>query len=235
MTTAEECSLSTGPMLPGFETCEIAEPTTLSPLTSSAEASPASPSRSRVVVVPRQTSDGSGPSFSECLGYFDPDTSSLKMCQASLTEGSVTFSRGLPRWGLMRNGRVYRRPPSVRLISERGSLLLLTPLASDAAVARSLTADMTFRITRGGTPRKISRAGKDGSVGLTRLIKLALLPTPTAREGRTLKGARDRPNRVGGPSLAQVMLSAGWNQGFLNPSFVEWMMGYPPLWTDLEG
>lgn len=34
-------------------------------------------------------------------------------------------------------------------------------------------------------------------------------PTVTARDGRSLKGARDMPNKVGGPSLSQLILT-GW-------------------------
>src|SRR4030095_15931619 len=34
-------------------------------------------------------------------------------------------------------------------------------------------------------------------------------PTLTARDSRTLKGAMDRPNRLGGKSLCQVLLALG--------------------------
>ncbi len=58
-------------------------------------------------------------------------------------------------------------------------------------------------------------------------------PTPTRRDGRTLRGAQDRPNRSGGPSLSQTMLDAGATSGRLNPEWVGWLMGFPERWTDL--
>ena len=79
-------------------------------------------------------------------------------------------------------------------------------------------------------------------------------PTPTARDGRTLRGAQDRPGKEGGPSLSHLILK-GWasprankygnadSHGNyqkplsvsmagveLNPNFNRWLMGYPLAW-----
>jgi hypothetical protein len=68
---------------------------------------------------------------------------------------------------------------------------------------------------------------------MVKAIERGLWPTPTARDGRTLKGGWDR-KRQGGKSLAQTMLDAGHSSGRLNPTWVEWLMGFPAKHTDLE-
>jgi DNA (cytosine-5)-methyltransferase 1 len=73
---------------------------------------------------------------------------------------------------------------------------------------------------------------RQGGTSLWGMVKK--YPTPKARDGRTLKGARDRPGSTGGPSLAQVTLNAGHTSGYLNPAFVEWLLGFPIGWTDLK-
>jgi len=80
-------------------------------------------------------------------------------------------SKTLPKFGIMQNGVVSELPTFIFRTEERGSFLLPTPVAIIAA--ESLTENMKFRYTKNGTPRKISRNGKDGSVGLYRLYRMA--------------------------------------------------------------
>lgn len=54
-----------------------------------------------------------------------------------------------------------------------------------------------------------------------------LWPTPIARDSRTFKGGRRSPNAQGSEPL---IVQAG---GDLNPTWVEWLMGFPLGWTDL--
>ena len=91
---------------------------------------------------------------------------------------------------------------------------------------------------------------------LTAEVKRKMWPTPTARDGKSGKGkqprqfselnstvermwptptAQDAKNN-GGPSQMErnslpLNAEAG---GSLNPTWVEWLMGYPSGWTDLE-
>jgi hypothetical protein len=51
-------------------------------------------------------------------------------------------------------------------------------------------------------------------------------PTPTARDWRSGKGAVARKGHA--QPLTDVI------GGMLNPVWVEWLMGFPPGWTDLE-
>lgn len=74
--------------------------------------------------------------------------------------------------------------------------------------------------------RRITKEGKDGrSMGLADAVRM--LPTPISRDSRTKKGAKTMPNHQGSePLVVQV-------GGSLNPTWVEWLMGFPIGWTDL--
>jgi hypothetical protein len=62
------------------------------------------------------------------------------------------------------------------------------------------------------------------SVPTTYELASGFLPTPVASE----TGFRRKPYSQGGLSLSTVI------GGRPNPEFVEWLMGFPPKWTDLE-
>jgi len=114
---------------------------------------------------------------------------------------------------------------------EIGYGLLPTPVASDATTGAIIGKNDTFRMTK-GLPRKVNQNGKDGSVGLARLLKL--LPTPTTRD---YKGARttealENAGRSGKNSLPDFYAQSG-KTSQLNPRFVAEMMGFPPNWTEL--
>jgi hypothetical protein len=59
-----------------------------------------------------------------------------------------------------------------------------------------------------------------------------MLPTPTAHIdneiGSPAEGERNQP------TLTWTVLSSRGAGGSLHPQFVEWMMGFPPGWTDLD-
>lgn len=92
--------------------------------------------------------------------------------------------------------------------------LLPTPTAS------------TYGSNQGGA------SGRTGQVrhSLHSMAKKGLLPTPTARDWRNgkinLMGKNSRP-------LNEVLANHG-TSGHLSPQFVEWMMGFPIGWTELE-
>ena len=78
-------------------------------------------------------------------------------------------------------------------------------------------------LTKNGTIRHI---GKTGNQSYARLDAVAaLFPTPKANCGNHPSNA---PNRQGSPDLQSVC------GGSLNPTWVEWLMGFPIGWTDLE-
>jgi hypothetical protein len=61
------------------------------------------------------------------------------------------------------------------------------------------------------------------------LERLRFWPTPTARDWKSGKGkTQAERGQTAGPSLSEA------SGGSLNPQWVEWLMGFPLGWTDLE-
>lgn len=141
---------------------------------------------------------------------------------------------------------------------EIGSGLLPTPQASDATTGAIIGKDDQFYMTKTGMPRKINRNGKDGSVGLARLMILLptlraskiegyassnysptlhqmLLPTCSANEhkGSSKKRYLGSPH-FRGAKTSEALRNCETDKIYLNPSFAEAMMGFPKGWTDLK-
>jgi len=93
-----------------------------------------------------------------------------------------------------------------------------TPSASDCG-----RTEINPVMTKNGT---IRHQGKNGSQSYARPDQVAaMFPTPTARCG---KSPADTATRQGSPDLQTVI------GGQLNPEWVEWLMGFPTGWTDLN-
>ena len=63
------------------------------------------------------------------------------------------------------------------------------------------------------------------------LAALVKWPTPTVCGNHNRKGA----SPTSGDGLATAVSKEGCSGGPLNPTWVEWLMGWPIGWTDLEG
>jgi len=186
------------------------------------------------------------------LAKFDPATSSWKTCQHCLVEGLATFSETWPRSGMTRNGTAYQLPTLVPLTAGTESGLLPTPTGSEGAPesshARTWSSTYAslhnYAMGKGKQnprwPTPTSRDWKDGSAqacanvpenGLlgrvihNRLTKDGLWTTPCADD----TGARKVGYAQGGMPLSA---QAG---GSLNPTWVEWLQGFPLGWTIVEG
>lgn len=80
-----------------------------------------------------------------------------------------------------------------------------------------------------GHAETVGRFGtKHGGRNLTDEVQM--FPTPTARDWRSDKGQQTDEERYGkkGKPLRRVI------GGQLNPTWVEWLMGFPPEWTALK-
>lgn len=84
-----------------------------------------------------------------------------------------------------------------------------------------------------------------GDVDLTIAVKMRMWPTSTANEMRTMdrdqlikRREEAKPNAKNGNgfglTLGNAMTMEGENGGQLNPTWVEWLMGWPLEWTDLK-
>jgi hypothetical protein len=149
---------------------------------------------------------------------FDPTTSSWKTHRCLWEEDLPWSSVTLPAWGMTRSGVVFQQQTAARPISATASGFWPTPTASLGS--------------KGGrvTPRK-SRHGKS----LIEAVAARTWPTPVASMA---KGSSPRSlTRRSGASRTRdrldhaVMASEG---GQLNPTWVEWLMGWPIGWTDLQ-
>ena len=168
---------------------------------------------------------GYGQSAPVLLGSFDPDTPSLKTSQTCLMEngelGLSEFSGTFPRSGMMRSGTVYQLPNLARTITEIGSGLLPTPVASDMGSASQK------RIEEAGHPKAALR-------------EAVFWPTPNASQGGTTgnwKPVRDSGHTVQlslAQSVRNLRIQQGKPFGGLNPTWVEWLMGFPLGHTDLN-
>jgi hypothetical protein len=169
-----------------------------------------------------------GKSTPELLANFDPDTSSWRTSQHCLVEGLETFSETWPRSGMMRNGTAYQLPP-------------LVPRTYEIECGSSLGRPQLHKGPEESgywpTPRaidngqiKTSRTDSRNLKSSPTLSEMVLRwPTPTARDYRSPGRSRlERTGSTAGECLPQAI------GGQLNPTWVEWLMGFPLGWTALK-
>jgi len=175
-------------------------------------------SRVRTSPVPARAQDwpglvqDSGGRWHESLARYNPATSTWRTRQCSLLGGSESFSGTWPRWGLMLGGEFWALTMPALPTSGIGSgLRLATPTATANQLCPSMQQWPGCR---------------------------AMWPTPLADDatgGRPL-GSRNYHHKLDRGYLTatvqnaeQADLSRG---GSLNPTWVEWLMGWPLGWTD---
>jgi hypothetical protein len=188
------------------------------------------------------------PSSREPFAHYDPATSSWRTSQDSWldTEGWGTSLAIWPSSGMTRTGTAFPLPPSVPRTSAIASGSLPTPTASDAKASgaagystssgRHSGTTLTDAVVRWPTPT--ARHWKDGSynanVPINGLLGRAVWQTPSAAD------ADGGHRRRGGTRSDELLLSGqaqhadGVTTGSLNPTWVEWLMGFPLGWTDCE-
>lgn len=182
------------------------------------------------------TPDTSGHVSPTAFAYFDHDLRCWKTLQGTFLSDSEMSKPIWPRSGMTHNGIAYQRQPSAHRTSAIEYSLSLhetmewTPTATANQMSPSMiprnpglkvgpnsdglwptptTADHTTRYAQGGMP--LGMAAR-------------LWPTPDASPHKY---------RLQGDSQASRSLN-GVHGGKLNPEWVEWLMGFPIGWTDLE-
>lgn len=193
-----------------------------------------------------------------------------------------TYLGRLPKWGSMRNGDIYEHRILERPTKGNDGSAWPTPVKSDADSGAIIGKNDHYYTTSTGMPRKVNQNGKDGSVGLGRLVKLwptprtfvliggsgskqmmqgavnmgmdqseaemmsglKLWPTPQARDWKGETGANRHSENLPDTmkrletidDLVQVITEAVQpsRKKFLNPEFVELLMGFPVGWTSLD-
>ena len=172
----------------------------------------------------------------------DPSMYCWRTWQRCLLEDWTEFSGRWPRSGTMRNGIAYRLPPLVPRISGTGYSSLLidngnvcpTPQATERSGNQKPGSHLSLsKWVTGQSKGKLSELERSPSRTIVRGLGVAetseTLPTPAARDWKSGKGKTQvERGRSAGPSLAEV------SGGQLNPTWVEWLMGFPIGFTDLE-
>ena len=175
--------------------------------TSSAAGSPANQFRQRVDGKLKLIRVGSGQSSPVSSVYFDPVTSLWRTFQDSSLKGWDSSSLTFPRSGTMRNGVVCRQQMSEPHTSETESSLLPTPTARDHS-----------QDVRWPTPSAAEMRTTD--------------PERLLRRRQECKERHQNGNGFG-LTLGNALTLLG-EVGPLNPVWVEWLMGFPLEFTDLE-
>jgi hypothetical protein len=106
---------------------------------------------------------------------------------------------------------------------------------SDASVAQDGEGPKTWLARR----ERVKKTAKNGNgMGMPLTIAVQLFPTPTARDYRSGMSkeavARREEESSRGVNLSEHLQRLEGNNGKLNPTWVEWLMGYPLEWTALR-
>jgi len=260
--SATECcpdSLS-GTMLPPLTDGLGAEESMLSAADSHAKTS-AQPEKAQESPGPAQ---GYGLTWPASSAKFDRATASWKIHPCLFPEDSMSCSVTLPRWGTMRGGVLSERTTSTPLTSGTGSgfgVSWPTPdtrgFTNDGALGLLAEACDSFEEMSGMAYRKqlkrkaeywptptvacatggqTSRSGdRNGELLLAGAVKQWPTPTVSDMKPRGTAAATARRREIGKQiGLESEVKETDPTGGSLNPTWVEWLMGWPLGWTDLK-
>jgi hypothetical protein len=196
-----------------METSNSSTGAQLSLWTSSVADTPASHSAQQESDEAQTILDTCGRGCETPLAHYGPDTRSWRTFEDISLWGDLPSLESLPKSGMTRNGVLYPQPEWERLIDVSGSSSWPTPRSS-AAMAENLD----------NVRRRVERRGR---LGAKLEESVAMWPTPTTVDTFT-------PKSRSNPTLGDAARKADGNNGKLNPTWVEWLMGFPLGWTDLE-
>lgn len=164
---------------------------------------------------------GYGTKWQELSVRFDPDSHSWKTHLCLWEEDLPLSSVILPRWGIMRDGVCLELLTSERPISESASGLWPTPDTCAGGIGSGKI-----------RPSQIQR-------NQPRLQDAVMWATPNARDWKEArlspalaKQAEENPFQNITRQLSKADPSL--HGGLLNPTWVEWLMGWSLGWTDLQ-
>jgi len=176
---------------------------------------------------------------------YDPATQSWKTYPVISLWGSEPYKGSWPRSGMTLDGIAYQLPPSApRTSAIAFSSSLHHGPNSDGLWPTATTEDHATRYAQGGMP--LGMAAR-------------LFPTPTATANQDSPNERKKwpwlfptpvTNKMAAGKRSHDALKKAWQEGYLtedefrsmtagnggrlNPNWVEWLMGFPIGWTDLE-
>jgi len=214
-----------------METSKTSTGETLFDLTSYVADTPASLSAQQESEQAQMTHDTFGHGYEKPLATYDLTTQSWKMYEDTLLSDSTPFLQTLPPSGMTHNGNLYQRQPLARLIV--GIVSLSSPTPSGNWPTPTVSDIYTDKLKSSQqTP------GSMHSVTLPQAVRM--WPTPTTANWMTstsVESTRQQMNngeKYSSRIMQAVALEEPTATGYLNPTWVEWLMGFPIGWTDLE-
>jgi hypothetical protein len=157
------------------------------------------------------------PEVDRCLRALRPRYALLENVPVSFLPECQTYLETWPRAGMTRNGTAYQRPQLAPRTCVTGSGSSLIEMGMWPTPKSSVSGPDYARMNR----------PESGGDDLATAVARTMLPTPTvscATGGQTSRGGKRKDEK----------LLAGIAGGQLNPTWVEWLMGFPLGWTDLE-
>jgi hypothetical protein len=151
------------------------------------------------------------------LAKYDHITSLWKTPQCSLLEEELESLATLPKWGMTVNGLLWKRPTLMPLINgiECGSLPAWpTPVHSEA--------------------RQGLQIRREGKKGTQTSLSTAVMTWPTQRTKGMCGGSGSWDLLNKNTTVEEARLMGAGNGGQLNPTWVEWLMGWPLEWSVLN-
>jgi len=185
---------------------------------------------------------------------FDPNTHLWKTHQCSLLGGLDEFLETWPQWGLMRDGECWEQQTleqTIRGIESgfvpNGEDKFHTPNTTGLDGGSNSRKALKKRMETWPTPRSCSAMAatitpesawnEKRNPNLETIVGQRLWPTPVCQDSRhATKRHLDPKNNYWKSNLGEVVMSleAPNTGGRLNPTWVEWLMGWPLEWTDLK-
>jgi hypothetical protein len=167
-----------------------------------------------------------GPKWHALSVRFDRVMFSWKTAHCLFQEDLPWSSVILPRWGMMRDGDCWERNTPELPISGIGFGSWPTPVADGDRTTNYAQGSLGWAVRNVPTPTvhgNYNRKGASRNSGNGLATWVKHVPTPTCHDRKGKLGAK---NATGGPCLTMVV------GGTLNPTWVEWLMGWPLGWTD---
>jgi len=201
------------------------------------EDTPANPSASPAVrAKAKKTRATSGPGYEKPYAFYDPVTQSLKMYEVTCPLAALPSLEKLPPSGMTRSGVLFLQPPWEPITDVTESSSWPTP----TAVTRPMEGNVRLYRAKieAGEMTEQEATQILGKSPFTAQGKIpAMWPTPTYGKlaGGTGGMLQVEAKYLAGEITAEERkaMRAG-NGGKLNPTWVEWLMGFPTGWTDLE-
>jgi hypothetical protein len=180
--------------------------------------------------------------YSTSFARWDRDTSSWRTSQVCLWEDLDTFSDSWPRQGSMRSGECFPAPDWEGVTGEKESLSWATPAATrQVRNSPDRGPCLPEQSKQWPTPRARTEvsSGRNLQGGKSLKDELAKWPTPSARDWKSgqsnithnARPLNEAACRYGHPDPPPTGPEFPKPTGRLNSRFVQWLMGFPDLWT----